>query len=150
MTTMDTAAPKQLPSLETIREDFAFIEDWEDRYSYIIELGRSLPSLDEAEKNDANKVNGCVSQVWLTAKSDEKNDNPTITFRGDSDAMIVKGLIAIAFGVFSGQRAKTILDTDALAVFEEFGLEEHLTPQRSNGLKAMVERIQAEAVSALQ
>lgn len=147
---MDTAAPKQLPSLETIREDFAFIEDWEDRYSYIIELGRSLPSLDEAEKNDANKVNGCVSQVWLTAKSDEKNDNPTITFRGDSDAMIVKGLIAIAFGVFSGQRAKTILDTDALAVFEEFGLEEHLTPQRSNGLKAMVERIQAEAVSALQ
>ncbi|MEM6616641.1 MAG: SufE family protein [Pseudomonadota bacterium] len=147
---MDTAAPKQLPSLETIREDFAFIEDWEDRYSYIIELGRSLPPLDEAEKNDANKVNGCVSQVWLTAKSDEKKDNPTITFRGDSDAMIVKGLIAIAFGVFSGQRAKTILDTDALAVFEEFGLEEHLTPQRSNGLKAMVERIQAEAVSALQ
>lgn len=147
--TLTDAAAGSVPTLETIREDFAFIDDWEDRYRYVIELGRTLPDFAESDKTPENKVNGCVSQVWLTSATEGATENPVIRFRGDSDALIVRGLIAIAFGIFSGKPARSILETDALAIFSELGLEEHLTPQRSNGLKSMVERIRKDAGRAL-
>lgn len=133
-----------MASLEQIREDFAFLDDWEDRYRYVIELGRDLEPLSEAEKSDANKVQGCVSQVWLISES-EGSEDPVIRFRGDSDAHIVRGLVAIALSAFSGRRASEIEDFDAVALFDELGLVEHLSPQRANGLRAMVGRIKRDA-----
>src|ERR1700758_72640 len=128
-----------------ITGNFAVLDDWDDRYRYLIELGRDLPPLAESAHNDANKVQGCASQVWLdTDVRPNGADGPVLTFVGDSDAHIVRGLIAILFATFSGKTAKSILTTDALALFESLGLREHLTPQRSNGFRAMVERIRAE------
>jgi cysteine desulfuration protein SufE len=125
------------------------LDDWDDRYRYLIELGRELPPLAESAHNEANKVHGCASQVWLdTNVRPNGADGPVLTFAGDSDAHIVRGLIAILFAVFSGKTARSILATDALALFEKMGLREHLTPQRSNGFRAMVERIRAEANAA--
>jgi len=139
-----------MAEIEEIIDNFSVLDDWDDRYRYLIDLGRELPPLAEAAHNDANKVQGCASQVWLdTDVRPNDADGPVLTFAGDSDAHIVRGLIAILFAIFSGKTAKSILATDALALFEKMGLREHLTPQRSNGFRAMVERIRAEANAAL-
>jgi cysteine desulfuration protein SufE len=136
--------------IDEILDNFSLLDEWDDRYRYIIELGRTLAPLPEAARTDANKVQGCASQVWL--RTDIRSDRdgvPVLTFVGDSDAHIVRGLIAILFAIYSGKRARDILDTDAIALFDRLGLREHLTPQRSNGLRSMVERIRSDARSAL-
>jgi len=139
----------KLPTIETIREDFAFLDEWEDRYRYVIDLGRSLEPLPEAAHNDANKVRGCVSQVWIERESLANADGRTILhFRGDSDSHLVRGLVAIALALYSDRTANEILETDAVSTFRELGLEQHLTPQRSNGVRAMVERIRSDARAA--
>lgn len=124
-----------------IAENLSYLDDWEDRYRYIIELGQALPSLAEDEKNAENKVHGCVSQVWLVSE----RDGTKVSYRGESDAMIVRGLVAILVALYSGRPAPEIAETDAIAIFDELGLREHLTTQRSNGLVAMVNRIRTEA-----
>jgi cysteine desulfuration protein SufE len=136
-------------TIDEIRENFELLEEWDDRYRYVIELGRTLDPLPEAEHSPENKVQGCVSQVWLSKRIDRSQSEPRINYRGDSDAHIVRGLVAIVLTLFSGRTPKEILSTDALAIFEEFGFREHLTPQRSNGLRAMVERIKTDAREAL-
>jgi cysteine desulfuration protein SufE len=137
-------------TIDEIIDNFAVLDDWDDRYRYVIELGRELTPLPEAARTDANKVQGCASQVWLaTSVKPNGAAGPVLTFAGDSDAHIVRGLIAILFAFYSGKGARKILDHDALALFNKLGLREHLTPQRSNGFKSMVERIKADARSAL-
>jgi len=136
-------------SIETIIEDFAFLDDWEDRYRYVIELGKSLPPLSDEERTDANKVRGCASQVWIVRKIGGGED-PVIEFRGESDAHIVRGLIAILLELYSGQKASRILEVDPERQFAEIGLREHLTAQRSNGLTSMVSRIRHDAENALK
>ncbi len=137
-------------SLEEIIDNFSLLEEWDDRYRYVIELGRALVPLDERERTESNKVQGCASQVWLATRvAPNGAAGPRLTFHGDSDAHIVRGLIAILFATFSGKHAREILAADAIALFERLGLREHLTPQRSNGFRAMVERIRADASSAL-
>jgi cysteine desulfuration protein SufE len=136
--------------IDEIIDNFALLDEWDDRYRYLIELGRELPPLAAAAHNDANKVQGCASQVWLdTSVRPNGAGGPVLTFVGDSDAHIVRGLIAILFAAYSGRSAKDILATDAVGVFEKIGLREHLTPQRSNGFRSMVERIRADARAAL-
>lgn len=130
--------------------NFAALDDWDDRYRYLIELGRELSPLSEAAHNDVNKVQGCASQVWLdTTVRPNGAGGPVLTFEGDSDAHIVRGLIAILFAIYSGKAARDILVTDAIKLFESMGLREHLTPQRSNGFRSMVERIRSDARAAL-
>lgn len=124
-----------------IADNLSFLDDWEDRYRYIIELGQNLPSLAPEERNAGNKVSGCVSQVWLVSGGNAAN----LTYRGESDALIVRGLVAILIALYSGRPASEIAAIDAIAVFDEMGLREHLSTQRSNGLVAMVNRIRAEA-----
>ena len=137
-------------AIDEILENFALLDEWDDRYRYVIELGRTLPPLAEAARIDANKVQGCASQVWLvTHKKPNAAAGPVLTFEGDSDAHIVRGLIAILFALYSGKTAREIVDTDALIVFDRLGLRENLTPQRSNGLRSVIQRIQAEARGAL-
>ena len=139
-----------MAAIDEIIENFELLDEWDDRYRYVIELGRTLPPLAEAAHNETNKVRGCASQVWLV--SHVKPDGaagPLLSFDGDSDAHIVRGLIAILFALFSGKSAREILATDAIAVFDSIGLREHLTPQRSNGLRSMVERIRSDAQTAL-
>lgn len=135
--------------IDDIIADFELLDDWEDRYRYVIELGRELPPLDDAEMNEATKVPGCVSQVWLTSRADGGSP-PRITFSGQSDAHIVRGLVAIALSFYSGRTAPEILEQDAEALFERLGLRENLTPQRSNGLRSMVARIRNDARAALE
>ncbi len=136
----------ELPSFAEIANNFSYLEDWEDRYRYLIELGQTLPPLPEDQRTAANKVSGCVSQVWLVTSS-STDKPPRIFFAGDSDAMIVKGLVAILLALYSGRPADEIVRIDALAVLNELGLNEHLTTQRTNGLSAMVRRMRAEAVA---
>jgi len=137
-------------TIDDIIENFALLDEWDDRYRYVIELGRMLEPLPEAARTEAHKVPGCASQVWLTTVIDRDGpDGPVLRFGGDSDAHIVRGLVAILFAIYSGRPAQHILDVDALATFDRLGLREHLTPQRSNGLKSMVGRIRDEARSAL-
>lgn len=137
-------------SIDTIRNDFAYLEEWEDRYRYVLELGRSLEPLSEAEHSDANKVRGCVSQVWLTLKAfRDPLGELRLHYRGDSDSHLVRGLVAITIALYSDHTPRQIMGTDAPAIFRELGLEQHLTPQRSNGVKAMIARIRADAASAL-
>ena len=132
-------------TLETIEADFAVLDDWEDRYRYVIELGRSLPALDEDARTEANKVRGCASQVWLASKNSTAGPDSVLHFAGDSDAHIVRGLVAILLAIYRDRTARDILATDAVAIFRRLGLAEHLTPQRSNGFASMVQRIQADA-----
>jgi cysteine desulfuration protein SufE len=148
---MTAASPDSLNTLDEIVDNFSLLEDWDDRYRYVIELGRGLSPLAERDRTEANKVQGCASQVWLATTTMHRNGQggPMLTFAGDSDAHIVRGLIAILFAMFSGKQAHDILSTDAIAVFERLGLREHLTPQRSNGFRSMVERIRADAQAAL-
>jgi cysteine desulfuration protein SufE len=137
-------------TIETIRSDFALLDEWEDRYRYLIELGRELPPFPEALRTDANKVRGCVSQVWLASavRPNGAGAARVLEFKGDSDAHIVRGLVAVLFALVQGRTAEEILRADAKAVFAELGLREHLTPQRSNGFFSMVERIHADARAA--
>jgi cysteine desulfuration protein SufE len=136
-------------TIDEIRDNFALLEDWDDRYRYVIELGRTLEAMPEADHSQANKVQGCASQVWLSKRLDQGGGEPVLHYLGDSDAHIVRGLIAILLTLYNGHTPRDILGTDAVAVFEEFGFREHLTPQRSNGLRAMVERIRSDAREAL-
>ena len=131
-------------SLENLLDDFALFDDWEERYRYIIELGNGLAPLSDEEHNDANKVPGCVSQVWLVT---EQNGN-RLVFRGDSDAHIVRGLVAILLDLYSDKTPAEITGFDAEAAFNQLGLGEHLTPQRSNGFYSMVQRIRNDAAAA--
>jgi cysteine desulfuration protein SufE len=136
--------------IDEIRDNFALLDDWDDRYRYVIELGRMLAPMPEAEHSAANKVQGCASQVWLSKQIDRSGSSePVLKYLGDSDAHIVRGLIAILLTLYSGQTPREILATDAIALLDEFGFREHLTPQRSNGLRAMVERIRSDAREAL-
>jgi cysteine desulfuration protein SufE len=139
-----------MADIEEIVDNFAILDEWDDRYRYLIELGRQLPALADSARTESNKVQGCASQVWLeTEVRPDGAGGPVLVFSGDSDAHLVRGLIAILFAVFSGKHATDILGTDAIALFERMGLREHLTPQRSNGFRSMVERIRAEARAAL-
>ncbi|MBN8964211.1 MAG: SufE family protein [Rhizobiales bacterium] len=139
-----------MTSIDEIIENFELMEEWDDRYRYLIELGRALKPLPEEAHNEANKVNGCTSQVWLSSTIKPNGSaGPILTFEGDSDAHIVRGLVAVLFALYSGKAATDILATDAVKLFERLGLREHLTPQRSNGFRAMVERIRRDADAAL-
>ncbi|MFB2550988.1 SufE family protein [Ensifer soli] len=131
--------------LAQILDDCAYLDDWQDRMSYVIELGRKIPDLAPEERTAANKVQGCASQVWLVTETAEAGDDPVLAFRGESDAHIVRGLVAIVLSIFSGKRASEIVETDALALFDRMGLIEYLSSQRANGLRSMVRRIQDEA-----
>ena len=135
-------------SIDTIRQDFVFLDDWEDRYRYIIDLGGELDPFPEASRDDAHKVPGCVSQVWLHVERGA-GDDPRLTFLGDSDAHIVRGLVAIVLALYSGRRASEILAVDPEAALRELGLDEHLTPQRANGLRSMIRRIRQAAEAAI-
>jgi cysteine desulfuration protein SufE len=139
-----------MPPIDEIVENFSVLDDWDDRYRYLIELGRMLTPLPDAARTDANKVQGCASQVWLSTTVDDKADEPVLHFLGDSDAHIVRGLVAILLALYSGQPASRIIKTDAVALFNQLSLREHLTPQRSNGFRSMVDRIQATARNALK
>jgi cysteine desulfuration protein SufE len=130
---------------QDIAENLSFLDDWEDRYRYLIELGQALPKLEPQERTDTTKVNGCVSQVWLVTEPVEKDGAIALHLKGESDAMIVQGLVAILLALYSDRPAKEVAETDAVALFDELGLREHLTAQRSNGLVAMVNRIRGDA-----
>lgn len=132
---------------QDIADNLSFLDDWEDRYRYLIELGQALPRLEADERVDANKVNGCISQVWLVSEPVEAEGKVSLHIRGESDAMIVQGLVAILLALYSDRPAREIAETDAVALFDAMGLREHLTAQRSNGLVAMVNRIRTEARS---
>ena len=134
-----------LPPIATIIENFEFIDDWEERYRYVIELGREMPPLPDEFHTDANKVQGCASQVWLDSRVEEAR----LRLRGDSDAHIVRGLVALMVALYDGKTPKEAAQTDAYALYSKLGLAEHLTPQRSNGLRSMVQRIRHEADAAL-
>lgn len=137
-------------TIDEIRENFALLDEWDDRYRYVIELGRTLPPMTDEERSAQNKVQGCASQVWLATSVDHSNPKePKLTFKGDSDAHIVRGLIAILLTLQSGKSAREILDSDAISTFDDLGFREHLTPQRSNGLRAMIERIKTDARESL-
>ena len=135
-------------TLEEIRENFSFLDDWEDRYRYVIELGKELEPLTEGDHSEENKVRGCVSQVWLKPHLADDQVDPVLTFLGDSDALIVRGLIAILHATYSGKHVSQVLSIDPEAIFNELNLREHLTPQRSNGLRSMVERLRKIAQEA--
>lgn len=134
-------------AIQDLIDDFSYLDDWEDRYKYVIELGKGLAPLTDAEHSANTKVQGCVSQVWLVCESDDNGAH--LSFRGDSDALIVKGLIAILLAMYSGQSPDAILAVDAKSIFEQLGLDEHLSPQRSNGLHAMVSRVREDAARQL-
>jgi cysteine desulfuration protein SufE len=142
------SSPTETMTIDEIIDNFSLLDEWDDRYRYLIELGRELAPLPDAARTDANKVQGCASQVWLATRV-EGGAEPVLHFVGDSDAHIVRGLIAVLFALYSGRTAPDILSIDAVSVFDQLGLREHLTPQRSNGLRSMVERIRNDARAAL-
>lgn len=128
-----------------IAENLSFLDDWEDRLNYVIELGQALPPMPEADKTAENRVKGCASNVWLVSSTEHSAGSAVMTFRGQSDAIITKGLVAVLIALYSGRPAAEIAETDAVAWFRTIGLSEHLGMQRSNGLVAMVNRIRSEA-----
>jgi cysteine desulfuration protein SufE len=132
------------PAFEEIAETFAFLDDWEDRYRHVIELGRGMPAMDAALKVPATKVDGCASQVWIHPRI----ENGRFDFAGDSDAMIVRGLIAVLHALYAGLPVERVVQVDASAELSRLGLNDHLSSQRSNGLRAMVERIRHVAAEA--
>ena len=133
---------------EDLVDTFEFLDDWEDRYRYVIDLGKRLPPMDDALKTATTKVDGCASQVWLAPEIEDGPDGRRLSFLGDSDAMIVRGLIAILRLLLSGRSPQAILETDALDAFRQLGLDQHLSAQRSNGLRAMIARLRALASAA--
>lgn len=128
-------------AFEDIAETFGFLDDWEDRYRYVIDLGRAMDPLEEAFRVPATKVEGCASQVWILPEIDGTGPEARFRFRGDSDAMIVRGLIAVLGALYNGLSVSDVLKVDAAAELARLGLDEHLSSQRSNGLRAMVGRI---------
>jgi cysteine desulfuration protein SufE len=136
------------PTFDEIVGNFELLDDWEERYRYVIELGRMMPPLPEEAHVDANKVQGCASQVWLETWTDRANGEPVLHLRGDSDAHIVRGLIALLVTLFSGKTLPEVAATDVHSLFRDLGLTEHLTPQRSNGVRSMIERIKRDALAA--
>ena len=134
---------------EEIAADFAFLDDWEDRYRYVIELGRGMPPLDDALRVPATKVEGCASQVWIVPRLDGEGAAARFDFDGDSDALIVRGLIAVLHALYAGLDPEAVLAVDAPAELGRLGLDQHLSAQRSNGLRSMVGRIRAIAQSTL-
>jgi cysteine desulfuration protein SufE len=138
-----------LPAYSEIIDNISYLEEWDDRYRYVIELGRMLPPLPEEAHTEENKVRGCASQVWLLTQVDRSGSEPVLTWQADSDAHIVRGLVALLLAMHNGKTAQDVLATDALAAFRQIGLAEHLTPQRSNGVRSMVARMQADARAAL-
>lgn len=136
-------------SIETIQSDFEFLDEWEDRYRYVIELGRQLEPLEPSEKTDATLVRGCASRVWLVVDEPPREQPTLLKFRGESDAHIVQGLIAILRAIYDGLPADDVVKIDAFSIFAKLGLSDHLTPQRSNGLKSMIERIRAAAAARI-
>ena len=128
-------------AFEDIAETFEFLEDWEDRYRHVIELGKAFPPLDDAVKVPATKVEGCASQVWILPRIEGDGPDARFDFDGESDAMIVRGLIAVLHALYAGQTVSEVLRTDAIAELGRLGLDDHLSAQRSNGLRAMIERI---------
>jgi cysteine desulfuration protein SufE len=145
----DQAAGAGVPPIDDIIDNFALLDEWDDRYRYVIELGRGMDPLPDIHRCDANKVPGCASQVWLGTSARFEDEQPVLHFCGDSDAHIVRGLVAILLAVVSGKQAGQILEADPIALFDRLGLREHLTPQRSNGFRSMVTRIRADAQQAL-
>tara|TARA_B100000029_G_scaffold516188_1_gene627506 strand:- start:2680 stop:3102 length:423 start_codon:yes stop_codon:yes gene_type:complete len=135
--------------LDNLIADIEFFDDWEDKYKYIIDLGKTSPSLSEEDKNEKNKVDGCASQVWFLVKEEEENNDKLLYFKGDSDALIVKGLAIILFSIFSGKTPKEIIEIDAFEKLKKLNLEKNLTMQRSNGLSAMIKRIKQEAHNSI-
>ena len=133
---------------QELKDTFEILPDWEERYGFIIDLGKKLEPLPESAYSDEYKVRGCMSQVWLIADND-KNEPEKMVFKGDSDAHIVRGLIAILLIIFSGKTAQEIADTDINAIFEELQLEQHITMNRRNGLYSMVETIRRLAAARL-
>lgn len=140
--------PHHIPIADIV-ENFSLLDEWDDRYRYVIELGRKLPPFPDVLRTDATKVQGCVSQVWLATAVAHRDGQPFLTFAGDSDAHIVRGLVAILIALLSGRPASEIAGADPLALFAELGLGEHLTPQRSNGFRSMVARMHADARAVL-
>ena len=138
-----------LPTIDEIISNFELIDDWEERYRYLIELGRMMEPLPDEAHSDANKVQGCASQVWLRTDVNASGGQPVLHLLGDSDAHIVRGLVALLISLYSGKTASEALSTDALGLFKQLGLSDHLTPQRSNGVRSMVERIRRDAQMAL-
>lgn len=137
-----------MPTLSDITSDFAVLDDWEDRYRYLIELGRELPPLPDELRTDTNKVRGCASQVWLATQVRSEGGDPVLHFVADSDAHIVRGLIAILSAIYNNRPVDEVLAIEADPIFEKLGLKEHLTPQRSNGLASMVARVRADATAS--
>lgn len=139
-----------MTTIDDIKDNFELLDEWDDRYRYVIELGRTLAPMSAADHSSENKVNGCASQVWLARTlTRDAEGRQILHFVGDSDAHIVRGLIAILLTLYSDRQPREILETDAIALFEQLGLGEHLTPQRSNGFRAMVERIRRDAREAV-
>lgn len=132
------------PAFEEIADDFEFMDDWEDRYRHVIDLGKAMPALPDALKVPATKVDGCASQVWLQPRI----EGGLYGFDGDSDAMIVRGLIAVLRALYNGAPLKEVASIDAHAELARLGLHEHLSAQRSNGVRAMIERIRKTAAEA--
>jgi cysteine desulfuration protein SufE len=141
--------PTDIPPIDDIIDNFLLLDEWDDRYRYVIELGRGMSPLPEIHRTAANKVQGCASQVWLATTATFDHGKAVLTFCGDSDAHIVRGLVAILLATVSGRPAGEILATDPIALFDRLGLREHLTPQRSNGFRSMVARIRDDAQRAL-
>lgn len=135
-------------AFEDIADTFDFLDDWEDRYRHVIELGKAMPALDDAVKVPATKVEGCASQVWMLPRIEGQGPQARFDFEGESDALIVRGLIAILHALYAGLTAEQVLAVDATAELARLGLDEHLSQQRSNGLRAMVERIRHLAAAA--
>jgi cysteine desulfuration protein SufE len=136
-------------SFAQILDDFSYLDDWEDRYRHVIELGKELPTMNEALKTPATKVSGCASQVWIHSTARPTDKGIAISYVGDSDALIVKGLMAIVFAMFAPLTARELVDYDAAGELAKLGLAEHLTPQRANGLVSMVKRLKSDAAAAL-
>ena len=134
-------------AFQDIADNLSYLDDWEDRLNYLIELGQALPEMSDADKTAENKVKGCVSNVWLVSEVDRTDSTPILSFRGQSDAIITKGLVAVLIALYSGRPATEVAHTDAIEWFKKIGLSEHLGMQRSNGLVAMVNRIRSEGIA---
>ena len=139
-----------VPPIDEITDAFALIDDWEERYRYVIEIGKQLPGLKDSERTETNRVRGCASNVWLVTHVAGHGPEAVLTFEGESDAHIVKGLVAVTLAYYSGRTARWIVEHDAFELFRSLGFEQHLTPQRSNGVRSMIERIRKDAASALE
>jgi len=138
-----------VPSIDEIKDAFALIDDWEERYRYLIEIGKQMPALKPEERVEENRVRGCASNVWVVTHIDNPGADAVMRFEGESDAHIVKGLVALTLAYYSGRPAKEIAGDDAFDLFRSFGLEQHLTQQRSNGVRSMIDRIRRDAQRAM-